>query len=108
MSYFEHDGSCLVTCSAGGAKKDPQWIRNLRTAPTAHIQIGATEMDVNGEVCDDVQRAELWHDVVVARAPLFAKHEQKSGRFDPDRAARTDTEAGLGDPTSPRGAAPCS
>ena len=83
VSYFEKDGSYLVTGSAGGMKDDPQWMKNLRATPTAHIRIGAREVDVRVHVTDPEQRDELWRDVVTAQAPFFAGYQEKSGRVIP-------------------------
>jgi len=83
VSYFEHDGGYLVTGSAGGTKHDPQWIRNLRVAPEARIQIGAEQTDVGVRVTEGAERDQLWREVVIARAPFFAGYEKKSGRVIP-------------------------
>jgi len=80
ISFFEHDGAYIVVGSAGGAKQDPQWMRNLRHAPRARIQIGAEQIDVTTRVAAEPERTELWRDVVVSRAPFFAPYERKSGR----------------------------
>lgn len=83
VSYFEHNGRYVVTGSAGGTKHDPQWIRNLQPAPRAHIQIGAQQTEVETRVTEATERDELWRDVVIARAPFFARYEGKSGRVIP-------------------------
>lgn len=83
VSYFEHNGCYVVTGSAGGTKDDPQWIRNLRVAPKAQIQIGAERFDVEARVSEPTERDQLWRDVVLARAPSFAGYEEKSGRVIP-------------------------
>lgn len=80
VSYFEHEGGYVVTGTAGGAKQDPQWFRNLRAAPRAHVELGASHLDVEVHVASDDEREHLWSDVVVARAPAFAKYEDKSPR----------------------------
>jgi len=83
VSYFEHNGRYVVTGSAGGMKHDPQWIRNLQAAPPARIQIGAKQTEVETRVTAATERDELWRDVVIARAPIFAKYAKKSGRVIP-------------------------
>ncbi|MEV6414495.1 nitroreductase/quinone reductase family protein [Kribbella sp. NPDC051718] len=83
VAYFETDGGYLVTGSAGGSKPDPQWFRNLRAATRARIQIGDRRYDVDVHVFEGADRDRLWRDVVLARAPFFAKYEAKAGRIIP-------------------------
>jgi deazaflavin-dependent oxidoreductase (nitroreductase family) len=83
ITYFEHDGSYVLAGSAGGAKHDPQWIKNLRSTATARIQVGAKERDVTARVARGEERDALWRDVVTAHAPFFARYEEKAGRIIP-------------------------
>ena len=63
-------------------KHDPQWIRNLKAAGEAEIEIGRERVAVDGRVTSGAERDELWHGVV-AQAPFFTGYEQKSGRVIP-------------------------
>jgi deazaflavin-dependent oxidoreductase (nitroreductase family) len=83
VAYFEHGAGYLVAGTAGGMKTDPQWVRNLRAARGAHIQIGEHEYDVEAREVEGAERDELWRNVVLARAPSFAGYEGKSGRSIP-------------------------
>ena len=83
VSYFHHDGSSVVVGSAGGAKHDPQWMKNLRATPTARIEIGRKEQEVRVRIADPAERDALWKDVIVPNAPFFAGYEQKAGRVIP-------------------------
>jgi len=83
VSYFDHNGCYLVMGSGGGMTHEPQWVRNLRAAPKAHIQIGAEHTDVEVRVTEAAERDELWQGIVIARAPFFARYEEKSGRVIP-------------------------
>ena len=78
--YFPHEGDYLVMGSAGGMKDDPQWVRNLKAAGQAHIQVGTEIYVAHGRVTDGTERDELWQTVVLARAPFAAKYAEKSGR----------------------------
>lgn len=80
ITFFEHDGGYLVVASAGGAKAEPQWIRNLGATNRAEVQVLEQRADVDVRIPDRVERDWLWGDVVLARAPFFAGYEQKSGR----------------------------
>jgi deazaflavin-dependent oxidoreductase (nitroreductase family) len=83
VTYFEHNGSYVVAASAGGMKSDPQWIKNLAATPTAHIQLGAREMDVKVRIATGEERDVLWRDVVTAQAPFFTGYQEKTRRTIP-------------------------
>lgn len=83
VAYFGHNNSYLVAATAGGSKRNPQWVRNLAAAGKARIQIGEHRYDVDSRIADGPERAALWENVVVAQAPAFAKYEEKSGRAIP-------------------------
>jgi deazaflavin-dependent oxidoreductase (nitroreductase family) len=83
VSYFEYNGEYVIVGSAGGMKEDPQWIRNLAAAGEARIQIRDQVQVVGGRIAQSQDRDRLWHDVVLARFPLFAKYQEKSGRTIP-------------------------
>ena len=89
VSYFEDQRGYVVTGTAGGTKHDPQWIRNLRTASRAHIELGPRHLDVDVHVATAAERDRLWREVVLARAPSFATYEEKSGRVIPARSGST-------------------
>jgi deazaflavin-dependent oxidoreductase (nitroreductase family) len=83
VCYFEHDGAFLVAGSGGGLPAEPQWSRNLRATPRAHIQVKARNHDVAVRMAQGEERDRLWRDVVVRRAPAFGAYETKSGRTIP-------------------------
>jgi deazaflavin-dependent oxidoreductase (nitroreductase family) len=83
VAFFEHGHGYLVAASAGGGKADPQWIHNLGAAGKAHISVYGEQHEVDARIVDSSERDELWQEVVLARAPFFAKYEEKSGRTIP-------------------------
>jgi deazaflavin-dependent oxidoreductase (nitroreductase family) len=83
VAYFDHDGAYLVAASAGGAKQEPQWFRNIRAARTAHVRVGDQASDFGVRVPDPAERDRLWRDVVLREAPFFANYERKAGRTIP-------------------------
>lgn len=83
VSFFEHEGAYLVVGSGGGSRSEPQWMRNLRAAPHAHVQVRAQHHDVGVRMAEGEERDRLWRDIVVQRAPAFAGYETKSGRAMP-------------------------
>jgi deazaflavin-dependent oxidoreductase (nitroreductase family) len=83
VSGFAHDGDYVVVGSGGGSKAEPQWMRNLRAASRAHIEVKREHHDVAVRIAEGEERDRLWREVVVARAPSFAAYEPKSGRTMP-------------------------
>lgn len=82
--YFELDGDYLVCGSGGGMPAEPDWFRNLRRASRAAVTLGdGTPRDVTVRVLPRDERDKLWDDLVLERAPLFAKYEQRSARIIP-------------------------
>ena len=81
VAYFEHEGSYVVVGSAGGAKEEPDWIKNLEAASTATVQIGDDTFDVSIRVLGaGEERDRIFYDVVVRKAPFFGDYEKKAGR----------------------------
>jgi len=79
VAYFDHNDGYLVAATAGGSKNNPEWIKNLAASGRARVHVGEQESDVNVRIVDGSERDQLWRDVVVERAPGFAKYEEKSG-----------------------------
>ena len=80
VAYFDHGGGFLVAATAGGAKTDPEWIKNLRASGQARVQVGEKLYDVDVRIVEGAERDQLWRDVVVERAPGFGKYVEKAGR----------------------------
>lgn len=69
--------------SAGGAKAEPQWFRNVRVTRRARIELGHETYDAEVLIPEAAARDLLWQDVVLKRAPFFAKYQAKAGRIIP-------------------------
>ncbi|WP_436499455.1 nitroreductase/quinone reductase family protein [Actinokineospora sp. HUAS TT18] len=80
VRYFPHAGGYLVAATDGGRAAEPQWMRNLRAATRAEVQVDAERFPVTVEVLDGPAKDQLWQDVVLTRAPFFADYVRKSGR----------------------------
>lgn len=92
VAYIEHDGTYIVTGSAGGGKTEPQWFRNMRASPWVRLETGDSEpYDAQARVADTAERERLWHDVVLNRAPFFAKYQDKAERMIPIAVLTTPT-----------------
>ena len=80
VAYVERDGAYYLAATAGGQPKEPQWVRNLRVASTATIEVGRERKTVSVEVLRGADSDAAWKDVIVATYPSFAPYEAKSGR----------------------------
>lgn len=83
VAYLHHDGNYLIAGSGGGMAQEPQWFRNLRHADWAAIRTGADTHEVTVRIPDRSERDHLWNDVVLVKAPFFAKYQRKSARLIP-------------------------
>lgn len=79
LAYLTLDGRMLIFGSYAGAPKDPAWVHNLRAHPTAHIELGTEEYDVDVRELPGEER-----DVAFARlaeaVPTLAEYQAKTTR----------------------------
>ena len=73
------DGIVSVVGSAGGADREPDWVRNLRVTPNAWLFIGRQEIPVLATILEGDAKKEWW-DVTVKRAPIFGEYQAKCAR----------------------------
>jgi len=80
VAYFDHHGGYIVVGTGmGGTKETPQWLLNLKAAGKSRIRIRDQEYDVNAHLASGAERDELWPQIA-ARAPHFAKWQERTGR----------------------------
>lgn len=60
LLYVEEADRSVVVASAGGAPSHPAWYLNLRSNPTATIQVGSRKLAVTAETAGPEERARLW------------------------------------------------
>ena len=80
VAYVERDGDYYLAATAGGQPREPQWIRNLRAASTASVEVGRKRRTVSVDVLSGAASDAAWRDVIVATHPSFGPYEAKSGR----------------------------
>lgn len=80
VAFVERDGAYYLAATAGGRPAEPQWIRNLRAASTATIQVGRDTRTVSVDVLSGSESDRAWDDVIVATHPSFGPYEAKAGR----------------------------
>lgn len=83
VRYLDTADGFLVWGTASGARRDPDWFRNLRKATTADVQIGAKTLQVRPRELLGEERDVAWQDVVLAQAPEVEKYAKRAGRIIP-------------------------
>ena len=79
VAYVRSADAYLLAATAGGQEKEPQWIRNLRAATHATVEVGRERIPVSVEVLREAERQEAWARFV-ASYPSFGAYEAKAGR----------------------------
>jgi deazaflavin-dependent oxidoreductase (nitroreductase family) len=79
VSYFLEGDRYVVTGSAGGSPKEPQWFRNLRAASAAQIEVGPRKLAVSVSIAEGAERDALWQKLLT-HAPSFAAYQAKVER----------------------------
>jgi F420H(2)-dependent quinone reductase len=79
ISYIEDGDRFIVTGSAGGARSEPQWFRNLRHTDRAVIEVGRRRIDVGVAVAGPGEHKVLWEQLL-KRAPFFGNYQAKVER----------------------------
>ena len=81
--YAWEDGDRLVVVgSRGGAARDPEWVRNLRSEPRATVKHGREVREVSASEVDGQERDRLWA-LVTAAFPMYASYQRKTTRLIP-------------------------
>ena len=83
VRYLETPEGLVVWGTGSGSRRDPDWIQNLRRAPTSRIQVRDRELEVRPRELLGEARDAMWRDTILAEAPEVAKYERKAGRTIP-------------------------
>lgn len=83
VRYLETPDGFLVWGTASGARRDPDWFRNLRNAKRADLQIGAKTFQASPRELLGDERDAAWNNVVLAQAPEVGKYAERAGRTIP-------------------------
>jgi F420H(2)-dependent quinone reductase len=88
LMRVEHDGEYVLVGSQGGAPKDPVWVHNLRSDPTAvMLQDGPEPWDADvREVTGDER--EVWWKRAAAAYPPYDDYQAATDRSIPVFVAR--------------------
>ena len=79
LTYSRDGADYVVAGTAGGSRKDPGWLANVRAHPEVSIEIGRRSFDATASVADADERERLWNQHVV-QLPWFADYPAQTGR----------------------------
>lgn len=83
LTYHRDGDDYIVAGTAGGAKTDPAWTRNVALDPHVEVEVDTTTFEATASVVDDpAERDRLWADHVAA-LPWFADYPAQTGRVIP-------------------------
>lgn len=83
LTYHQDGDDYIVAGTAGGSKKDPAWIHNLKAESDVDIEVGKAQFDAKASIVqNDAERQRLWDDHVRA-LPWFADYPAQTGRVIP-------------------------
>ncbi len=82
LMRVEQEGRYLAVASAGGGKRNPRWVHNLRAQPHVELQDGAARGDFTARELDGAER-ETWWAIAVAAFPTYATYQRRAPRLIP-------------------------
>jgi deazaflavin-dependent oxidoreductase (nitroreductase family) len=83
LTYHRDGGDYIVAGTAGGSKKDPAWIHNIKADPSVDLEVDNDQVAATATIVDDdAERQRLWDDHVRA-LPWFADYPAQTGRVIP-------------------------
>ena len=82
LTYSRDGDAFVVAGTAGGSKKDPAWLANLRATPTVTIDVDDRVVEATASVAEGADRDRLW-ERHVASLPHFAAYPEQTGRVIP-------------------------
>ncbi len=83
VRYLDAAEGFVVWGTGSGSQRDPDWFRNLRKVAVADVQVAARTIKVRPRELTGDERALMWRDVILARAPEVEKVATKAGRTIP-------------------------
>ena len=83
LTYHRDGDDYIVAGTAGGSKKDPAWVHNVKAEPSVVLEVDNERVPATATVVQDrEERDRLWDDHVRA-LPWFADYPAQTGRVIP-------------------------
>jgi deazaflavin-dependent oxidoreductase (nitroreductase family) len=83
IRYLDTPDGLLVWGTGSGSPHDPDWFQNLRHAHTAQVRLRDRTFTARPRELTGDERATVWHNIVLARAPQAAKYARRAQRVIP-------------------------
>lgn len=83
VRYLDIADGLVVWGTASGARRDPDWFRNLRMAKVADVRLRDRSIRIRPRELVGAERDTIWNDVVLGQAPEVAKYARRAGRTIP-------------------------
>jgi deazaflavin-dependent oxidoreductase (nitroreductase family) len=83
VRYLTCPEGFVVWGTASGSPRDPDWFRNLRQARVAEVQVRARRFQARPRELVGAERADVWHNIVLAQIPAVARYARRAGRTIP-------------------------
>ena len=83
LLFFSKDGANYVIAgTASGSTKDPAWLHNLESDPTASVEVDGRQFEASAAVAEGPERDRLWQQHLEVQ-PQLAAHAEQAGRTIP-------------------------
>lgn len=79
LTWSRDGDDYIVAGTAGGSKKNPAWLANIRSNPDVTVEAGNKTFEATATVAPESDRIRLW-DQHVAALPWFAAYPEQTGR----------------------------
>ncbi|MEO8437115.1 MAG: nitroreductase/quinone reductase family protein, partial [Chloroflexota bacterium] len=78
LTWSRDGDDYIVAGTAGGSKKDPAWLANIRANPDVTVETGNRTFETKATIAPESDRVRLW-DRHVAALPWFAAYPEQTG-----------------------------
>ena len=79
LVYFEAGGGYVVVGSDGGARRDPQWWKNLQADPNAKVRVGRRVFRARARLAEAEERDRLW-EIGKGVNPMWDRYQKGTER----------------------------
>ena len=79
LIYFPDGKAFVIVGSNSGRDVHPAWCFNLRSNPTAEIEVGRKRLRVEARQAEGAERDRLWQ-LVIRTLPFYADYQTKTRR----------------------------
>lgn len=90
VRYVDTPDGLLVWGTGSGSRRDPDWFRNLRAAPSTDVQIGALHTSMHARELTGPELDTAWTDVILREDPRISRFAAKARRTIPVAVLKPD------------------